>query len=126
MTREVSLVLMRLYHVTNPERINVCSEPASECTSGSFSAQLGQRIRVHRIVIVVLFKWKRVVIRVALGEAYAVCCFGARDDDLLYTELASSFDDVVGGHYIGCEALIVWDKHISRVRCKVYNSICRN
>lgn len=94
---EIRLILMRLDHVPDAQRVDVRAREASrEPARAPLPAQLAGRVGVHRVAVVVLLEGKLVVVCVALRETDAVRGFAARNDDLLDAQLAGRFDDVVG------------------------------
>lgn len=123
---KVSLVLVGLDHVANAKDIDVAVvETAGEGSCRLLTADFGERVSVHGVNIVIFLQRESVVVGVALREADSIGGFGARDDDLGYTEFASSFNDIVGRCYVASEALIVWNQHVACIGCKVDDHVWR-
>ncbi|KAI7506393.1 UDP-glucose 4-epimerase [Hortaea werneckii] len=110
---EVAGVLVRLDHVADGERVDVVAVAPVEGARRALAAQLRQRVRVHRVAVVVLLQREAGVVGLAFGEADAVGGLGRRDDDLLHAQLRAGFDDVVRGRDVLLEALVVRNQQVA-------------
>ena len=93
---EVTFVFVRFDDVADAEGVDVGVVAAGEGAGCAFAAEFAESVGVHGVVVVIFFKWERVVVCVAFGETDAVGCFGACDDDLPDAEFACRLDYVVG------------------------------
>lgn len=98
---------MRLYHVADAQRVDVCVEAPGEAAGNALAHEFGDGVGVHGVDVEVLGEGEGGEGKGALAEAYFVGGFRGGDDDFADAEFAGGFDYVVGACCVAFEAFVV-------------------